>query len=306
MRVLVVTAVTAERDAVTAAAPEYRPVTLPGGAELHRVRPAGVVLDVLAAGVGPAAAAGATATALTAAALGGTPYRLVISAGIGGGFAPRAPLGALVLADRLVAADLGAQTAEGFLPVTALGFGVDAHRAPEPLLTAVSAATGALRGDVLTVSTVTGTAERAAELAARHPAALAEAMEGFGVAEAAAAHGVPVLELRAVSNAIGPRDRSSWRIGAALAALTGAFGTIPAALRAARWPAPAEAGASGEGAMSATGAEGAASGGEAGPATEAGEAGSGGEAASPEEAEGAAFAEAGTSGEEAKEEEPSA
>lgn len=72
---------------------------------------------------------------------------------------------------------------------------------------------------VLTVSTVTGTARRAAELAERHPGAAAEAMEGFGVAEAAAAYGVPVVELRAVSNAVGPRDRAAWRIGDALDAL---------------------------------------------------------------------------------------
>lgn len=39
---------------------------------------------------------------------------------------------------------------------------------------------------------------------AAHPGALAEAMEGFGVAEAAARAEVPVLELRAVSNAVGP------------------------------------------------------------------------------------------------------
>ncbi|MGV9898589.1 hypothetical protein ACWDVV_31180, partial [Streptomyces tendae] len=58
------------------------------------------------------------------------------------------------------------------------------------------------------------------------PDALAEAMEGFGVAEAAAAHGVPVLELRAVSNPVGPRDRAAWRIGEALAALTDAFGKL--------------------------------------------------------------------------------
>lgn len=49
-------------------------------------------------------------------------------------------------------------------------------------------------------------------------------MEGFGVAEAAAAHGIPVLELRAVSNPVGPRDRTAWRIGDALAALTEGFG----------------------------------------------------------------------------------
>ncbi|MDG4862637.1 futalosine hydrolase, partial [Streptomyces sp. T-3] len=60
----------------------------------------------------------------------------------------------------------------------------------------------------------------------RHPGALAEAMEGFGVAEAAAVHGLPVLEIRAISNPVGPRDRAAWRIGDALAALTEAFGKL--------------------------------------------------------------------------------
>ncbi|WP_249374867.1 futalosine hydrolase [Streptomyces sp. I05A-00742] len=236
MRVLVVTAVAAERAAVTAAGPGGPAETaLPGGAVLHRTAAATapgttVTYDVLAAGVGPAAAAAGTATALTAAALAGAPYDLAVSAGIGGGFAPGAPVGGLVVATRIVAADLGAATADGFLPVTELGFGVDAHVVDDALVHAVGAATGALPGDVLTVSTVTGTAARAAELTARHPHALAEAMEGFGVAEAAAAHGVPVLELRAVSNAVGPRDRAAWRIGDALAALTEAFGALGAGL----------------------------------------------------------------------------
>lgn len=79
---------------------------------------------------------------------------------------------------------------------------------------------------MLTVSTVTGTAARATALRERHPTALAEAMEGFGVAEAAGAHGVPVLEIRAVSNPVGPRDRAAWRIGDALTALTEGFGKL--------------------------------------------------------------------------------
>jgi futalosine hydrolase len=181
---------------------------------------------VIAAGVGPALAAASTATALTTAALRGTPYDLVVSAGIAGGFQPEAPVGSLVVADEITAADLGAETPEGFVPVTALGFGTVTHRPPEPLVRDLAAATGARPGAVLTVSTVTGTAERAAALRARHPSALAEAMEGFGVAEAAAAHRVPVLEIRAVSNPVGPRDRAAWRIGDALAALTAGFGKL--------------------------------------------------------------------------------
>lgn len=179
----------------------------------------GFTCDVIAAGVGPAAAAASTATALA-----GTPYDLVVSAGIGGGFQPEAPVASLVIADEITAADLGAETPDGFLPVTELGFGTVTHRPPSALVRDLAAATGARAGAVLTVSTVTGTAARATELRARHPRALAEAMEGFGVAEAAAAHGVPVLELRAISNPVGPRDRAAWRIGDALAALTEGFG----------------------------------------------------------------------------------
>ena len=92
------------------------------------------VVDVLAVGVGPALAAAATATALTAAALDGTPYGLVVSAGIGGGFQPHAPVGSLVVADAITAADLGAETADGFLPVTELGFGTVTHQPPAALV----------------------------------------------------------------------------------------------------------------------------------------------------------------------------
>jgi len=203
----VATAVPAERDAVAPA------LAVPGA-------------EVIAAGVGPALAAASTATALTTAALAGRPFGLVVSAGIAGGFAPHAPVGSLVVADEITAADLGAETPDGFLPVTELGFGTVTHRPPEALVREVASASGARPGAVLTVSTVTGTAARAARLRDRHPTALAEAMEGFGVAEAAAAHGTPVLELRAVSNPVGPRDRAAWRIGDALAALAEGFGKI--------------------------------------------------------------------------------
>ncbi|MCX5141973.1 MULTISPECIES: futalosine hydrolase [unclassified Streptomyces] len=219
MRVLVVTAVPVERDAVTRAfgpADAVSVRTVPG-AEIHRAGP----FDVLAGGAGPSAAAASAAFALAA-----DRYDLVISAGIGGGFAGAAPVGTLLVADAVVAADLGAETAGGFVPVTALGFGRDRFTPPPALVRETAAATGARTGTVLTVSTVTGSAGRAAALLAAHPGAVAEAMEGFGVAEAADRLGVPVLEIRAVSNAVGPRDRDAWRIGDALSALTEAFGQL--------------------------------------------------------------------------------
>ncbi|WP_260867997.1 futalosine hydrolase [Streptomyces sp. SAJ15] len=227
-RILVVTAVAAERDAVVrgvgaSACPVDASPT--GGPTLPDAGGTGRGFVVIEGGVGPAAAAAATATALASAAARGTGYALVVSAGIGGGF-PGAPVGSLVVADTIVAADLGAETADGFASVAELGFGTVTHCPPPALAAAAAEATGAARGSVLTVSTVTGSAERAAALLARHPDAAAEAMEGFGVAEAAAAHGLPVLEVRAVSNAVGPRDRAAWRIGAALDALATAFGGL--------------------------------------------------------------------------------
>ncbi|WP_371517512.1 futalosine hydrolase [Kitasatospora sp. NBC_01300] len=224
-RLLVVVAVPAEAEAVLRGLPgPATALPLPGGA-LHRAADAPV--DVLAGGVGPAAAAAAASAALGAQASSGGRYGLVVSAGIAGGFAPHAPVGTTVLADAIVTADLGAETPEGFVDVTELGFGTVRHTPPPAAVALAARALGAATGPVLTVSTVTGSAERAAALAARHPGALAEAMEGFGVAEAATRYGVPVLELRTVSNPVGPRDRAAWRIGEALAALERAFAALP-------------------------------------------------------------------------------
>ncbi|WP_069815935.1 futalosine hydrolase [Streptomyces sp. TP-A0874] len=249
-RVLVVTAVTAEAEAVGAGLrsrlPAVRPEPLPGGRSLLRYSAgpeaaAGPLVDVLAAGVGPSAAAAGAAGALTAASLAGSPYRLVLSAGIGGGFAtgpghrPHAPVGSVVLAEPIVAADLGAETPEGYLSVDELGFGRSAHPPPAGLTGRFREALAGhpepvLAAPVLTVSTVTGSARRAAELSDRHPGAGAEAMEGFGVAEAAAAHGLPVSELRTISNPVGPRDRDAWQIGRALESLRLAFQLLTPAI----------------------------------------------------------------------------
>jgi len=60
----------------------------------------------------------------------------------------------------------------------------------------------------------------------RVPGAAAEAMEGFGVAVAAQNMGIPFLEIRAVSNPVGPRNRGAWKIEAALERLAEAGAVI--------------------------------------------------------------------------------
>lgn len=193
-RLLIVTAVEAEREAIG----------------LDSV-------DVLVGGVGPAAAAAATSAALAA-----SRYDLVISVGIAGGFSPVA-VGDIAVASSIVFADLGAETSNGFLPVTELGFGTSRYDVAPSLAVELADRTGGHMGTILTVATVTGTAASAAALHRRHADAVAEAMEGAGVAAAAVEHGVPFAEVRAISNLVGPRDRSAWDIPAALVALGAAI-----------------------------------------------------------------------------------
>jgi futalosine hydrolase len=207
-RVLIMTAVSAEREAVLRG--------LHGDSRFN----------VLLAGVGSVVAAVNTARALVTA-----EYSLVISAGIGGGFQGRAEVGSLVMANEIVVADLGAETPEGFCTLDELGFGFTHVQTNATLLDRISVALIAAKipvniGPVLTVSTVTGTAARAVKLAARVPGATAEAMEGYGVGVAALDRGLPVLEIRAISNMVGPRDRSTWRIEEALDILEAASAVL--------------------------------------------------------------------------------
>lgn len=219
-RLLIATAVEAERAAVLArfggiaGDPEPRVVAAGVGSD-----GAPAELEVVAVGVGPAAAAAGTARRLALAEAGGTPYDGVVCAGIGGGFAGRVDIGDVVVGTASVAADLGADSPDGFLPVDTLGFGAGRLAADDGLVRVPFARTG----EILTVATATGTAERAERLAAAHPNALAEAMEGFGVAVAAAGAGLPYAEIRAISNIIGPRDTGAWRFDTAFAALTAVF-----------------------------------------------------------------------------------
>ncbi len=191
-------------------------VATAGEAErLNNLKVSGVGIQVVISGVGAVAAALATQRALL-----GSPFDLVISAGIGGAFPESGlDLGQVALASEIVQADLGAWDGEQFLPLSALGLEVAAGNAGRFATWPSSAELGLPCGPFVTVSSVTGSAAGAAELLRRVPGALVEGMEGAGAAHAALLAGVPVAEVRGVSNFVGPRDRSAWRIGEALSAL---------------------------------------------------------------------------------------
>ena len=225
MSLLVLTAVIQERDAVARDLGDATPVRI-GPYDAVRVATGAGDVDVLAGGVGPASAAAATATALATA-----PYDVVVSAGLAGGFAGRCAIGDVVVADMITAADLGCGTDSGFLPLGDLGLDFE-HRVALPAAEAWRerlhrATLPIAHGEVLTLSSMTGTDERGDELAALYPYAVAEAMEGWGVV--AAAHGrydVTIGEVRAVSNVIGRRDPATWDVRRAFEVLASAFAVL--------------------------------------------------------------------------------
>ncbi len=196
------------------------------GVALHRL-PGG--FDLLAAGVGPALAAASTAAALTAAALGSArPYGLVVSAPVSAAASGGRTRRLAGVADEITAADLGAETADGFLPVTDLGFGTASPTGRPPASSPPwPAATGARPGTVLTGSTVTGTAERAALLRDQSPARAGRGHGGLRRRRGRRrARGCRCWSCARISNPVGsarPRRLAHRRLP--FTALTDAFGS---------------------------------------------------------------------------------
>ena len=199
-----------------------RDIAVPPFSGLAVDTPAGE-LHAFSVGVGPVAAAVGTATLLAH-----TAYEMVVNAGIAGGFRGRVEIGDVVLANVETYADLGVRVETGFMSLRDMGIDQDSSLAfgAQQLIDRMGATV--LVGQVLTLSAMTGTDADADDLATRYPHALAEAMEGFGVV-AATRHADAVryvAEVRAISNIIGRRDRSSWNIPLAFGALADAMSTL--------------------------------------------------------------------------------
>ena len=224
---LVVTAVAAERDAVADGIGAPQAVSVGPYGSSRRCETDGPDVLIVAGGVGPAAAAAATAHVCAT-----HEVTLIVAMGVAGAFASaRLRHGDLAVASSIVAADLGAMGPERFLDLTALGLdgGATVDCRPDLVATARdrlgAAGLHVAVGAILTLSTMTGTAERAAELMGRH-GAVAEAMEGAGVAHVAALHEIPVMEVRTISNEVGLRDKTSWDLVTALTSLGTAAGAL--------------------------------------------------------------------------------
>jgi futalosine hydrolase len=163
-----------------------------------------------------------------------TAPQLLICFGCGGSF-PAAGLkvGDLAVATSEFFGDLGAASDQGFVPLAAMGL-VEKPGDPGLFRQQLSldegwskAALSCLRaarelrsqkisaGPFVTVNTVSGTAALCHELEARS-GGLCESMEGAAFAQVAAEYGVPLIEVRGISNPCGTREPRLWDLPAGM------------------------------------------------------------------------------------------
>jgi len=114
--------------------------------------------------------------------------------------------------------ELGALTTEGFRNAEEIGLATFKKGSKkyyqtfmmDKRLLRLSAAHVSSRGPFLTVSTVTGSLKEAGRILKKNPGAICENMEGAAAALVCARYGVPVLEIRGISNMVENRDLKKW------------------------------------------------------------------------------------------------
>ena len=167
-------------------------------------------------------------SAATAYALGRTfalqPCRLAINLGIAGSFRAEWQPGTLVevIEDRF--ADLGAEDHDAFLDAVQLGL-IEADTAPyqNGLLRPVAGPRPACMDELpgargITLSTAHGR-QSSIDAVRQRLAPDTESMEGAAFFYACRMAGVPCIQVRAISNAVQPRNREAWDIPFAIASL---------------------------------------------------------------------------------------
>ncbi len=164
-------------------------------------------VEVLCTGVGPVNAAHAVTLAISRA----RPVAIIVC-GIGGAYPDSGlAIGDVACAETECYGDLGATSPGGFLDMQALGFPIVDGPPPIFNVLPLQVFPASTRVRFVTMSSCTGTDVAARAIAAR-TGGVVENMEGAAVAHVAAIHGIPVGELRAISNIVTDRDTKAWRI----------------------------------------------------------------------------------------------
>jgi futalosine hydrolase len=155
----------------------------------------------------------------------------MINTGCGGAFLGCGlRVGELAIAESESFADEGVQTPEGWMGLDLIGIPVFQGRGERIFNTvplsgelAASAMACAREHDItakigpfLTVSTCSGTTSQAEDLLRRFPG-ICENMEGAALAQVALIYGIPLLEVRGISNMVEDRDLTGWDLRRAVA-----------------------------------------------------------------------------------------
>ncbi len=172
---------------------------------------------ILVTGVGPIATAWAVADHLAR-----HQYDVVIQAGVAGTFDSGLPLGTLVRVVADTYGDLGAEDHDNYLSVFDMGLLLPDDALHQQGMLPAPLHNTPTTGDMpqvtgITVSTVTGSVATVARRAAMGHCT--ESMEGAAFHYACLKAGVPFMQVRALSNYVTPRDRSSWKMKEAIIAL---------------------------------------------------------------------------------------
>ncbi len=177
-------------------------------------------VQTLLCGVGPVEAAARTATALA-----GERYDLVLNIGIAGAFEGRSAIGeSCVVTEDFI--ELDRENGESLrLPP---GDRLYPRAQSDPSLVEMLAASGMPQRTGVTVARVTTEASTCDRLSAL--GAEIESMEGFSVLRAAQIARVRAVELRGISNLVGPRAAERWKLDAAFIALADAMHRLFAAV----------------------------------------------------------------------------
>ncbi len=168
----------------------------------------------------------AVAGVRTAAFLASTGERSVLLVGLAGSFdGQAAPLGTLLVADRVELHGIGVGEGEAFRSLAEVGgvLAEEAGPAAGPLELAEAPGVPGSCGSLLSVTSASMDAGEASARLRRHPGVLGEDMESWPVARAAADAGAPCTVLRGLSNRVGDRDHARWRTDEAFSALRAAI-----------------------------------------------------------------------------------
>ena len=195
-RILIVTAVQAEADAIS--------------------KPSGTF--VIAGGIGRVNAAITTTTSI----LTDGPFEWIINAGVAGSLPEsNLQLGDVVIANKCVYAEEGLITSSGFIDMNEMGFSLgdfEGNTVPVDSWMLERLRPVGTEGSIATVATCSGTDEQA-DLIQNRTGCICEAMEGAAVVHTANRLGAPAIEIRSISNTTGERDAQQWNIDLALSNL---------------------------------------------------------------------------------------